>query len=70
MGLVESAVRRWMTQFDSEIAGHCGIGKPLTAEQQRIRQLEAENRQLKNGQRTDKKSVGLFAWQMKRCMTW
>ena len=48
MDLVESAVRRWVEQFDEEAAGRPGIGKPLTAEQQRIRQLEAENRQLKS----------------------
>ena len=39
MDLVESAVRRWVEQFDQESAGRPGIGKPLTAEQQRIRQL-------------------------------
>ena len=48
MDLVESAVRRWVEQFDEEAAGRPGMGKPLTAEQQRIRQLEAENRQLKS----------------------
>ena len=48
MDLVESAVRRWVEQFDEEAAGRPGLGKPLTAEQQRIRQLEAENRQLKS----------------------
>jgi transposase len=32
---------------DAELAGKTDIGKPLTAEQQRIRQLEAENRQLR-----------------------
>jgi transposase len=48
MDLVESAVRRWVEQFDEEAAGRPGLGKPLSAEQQRIRQLEAENRQLKS----------------------
>lgn len=48
MDLVESAVRRWVEQFDEEAAGRPGLDKPLTAEQQRIRQLEAENRQLKS----------------------
>lgn len=48
LNLVDSAVRRWLTQFDEEAAGRPGIGKPLSAEQQRIRQLEAENRQLKS----------------------
>ncbi len=47
MELGETAVRRWLAQYDSELAGGAGIGKPLTAEQQRIRQLEAENRQLR-----------------------
>lgn len=44
MKLGETAVRRWLAQADEEAAGRPGIGKPLTAEQQRIRQLEAENR--------------------------
>ena len=47
MNLGESAVRRWVAQFDAEQLGQSGIGKPLTAEQQRIRQLEGENRQLR-----------------------
>ncbi len=46
LNLVNSAERRWLTQFHEEMAGRCGIGKPLTDEQQRIRQLEAENHQL------------------------
>ena len=41
MDLAESAVRRWIEQFDEEAAGRPGLGKPLTAEQQRIRQLES-----------------------------
>ena len=42
-----SAVRRWLGQFEAEQSGQSGIGKPLTAEHQRIRQLETENRQLR-----------------------
>jgi len=45
--LGETAVRRWLVQADEEAAGRPGIGKPLTPEQQRIRQLEAENKQLR-----------------------
>ncbi|RKP46925.1 hypothetical protein D7S89_16380 [Trinickia fusca] len=41
----ETGVRRWLAQYDAECAG----GEPLTAEQQRIRQLEAENQQLSEG---------------------
>ena len=44
MKLGESAVRRWLSQFAAEQAGQSGIGKPLTAEHQRIRQLEFENK--------------------------
>ena len=47
MKLGESAVRRWLGQFESEQSGQSGIGKPLTAEHQRIRQLESENKQLR-----------------------
>ena len=47
MKLGETAVRRWLVQVDAEQLGQPGIGKPLTAEQQRIRQLEAENKQLR-----------------------
>jgi len=40
MKLGESAGRRWLGQFEAEQSGHSGIGKPLTAEHQCIRQLE------------------------------
>lgn len=65
MDLVESAVRRWVEQFDQESAGRPGIGKPLTAEQQRIRQLEAENRQLKSDNEILKKASAFFARELK-----
>lgn len=65
LNLVDSAVRRWLTQFDEEIAGRCDISKPLTAEQQRIRQLEAENRQLKSDNELLKKASAFFARAMK-----
>jgi hypothetical protein len=35
-----------VTQHGAEQNGQAGIGKPLTGEQQRILQLEVENRQL------------------------
>jgi len=44
MDLGETAVRRWLAQLEAEQSGQAGIGKPLTAVQQRIRQLEEENR--------------------------
>ena len=48
MNIGVTAIRRWMEQYEAEQQGQPGIGKPLTAEQQRIRQLEQENRQLRS----------------------
>src|SRR5471030_3176826 len=65
MKLGETAVRRWVEQFDAEKLGQTGIGKPLTAEQQRIRQLEAENRQLHLDNDLLKKASAFFARELK-----
>lgn len=65
MDLVETAVRRWVAQYDAERAGGAGAGKPLTAEQQRIRQLEAENRQLREDNTLLKKASAFFARELK-----
>lgn len=61
MNLGETAVRRWVAQYDAEQLGESGIGKPLTAEQQRIRQLENENRQLRLDNDLLKKASAFFA---------
>ena len=47
MGVGESADRRWVKQSEVELQGNPGIGKPLTAEQQRLRLLEEKNRRLR-----------------------
>jgi len=65
MNLVESAVRRWVEQYDEESAGRAGPGKPLTPEQQRIRQLETEVRQLKSDNELLKKASAFFARELK-----
>ena len=65
MGLGETAVRRWVQQYEAESAGQAGIGKPLTPEQQRIRQLEAENLRLKQDNDLLKKASAFFAREMK-----
>ncbi len=65
MELGETAVRRWLTQFDAEQAGQPGLGKPLTAEQQRIRQLEEENRRLRQDVEILKKASAFFARELK-----
>lgn len=61
----ETAVRRWIHQYEAEQLGQTGIGKPLTAEQQRIRQLEQENRQLKTDNDILKKATAFFARELK-----
>ena len=65
LNLGETAVRRWMAQFDAERGGQSGIGKPLTAEQQRIRQLENENRQLRQDNDLLKKASAFFARELR-----
>lgn len=65
MNLGETAVRRWVSQFDAERGGQAGIGKPLSAEQQRIRQLESENRQLRNDNDLLKKASAFFARELR-----
>lgn len=65
MKLGETAVRRWLKQVEAEHAGDRGIGKPLTAEQQRIRELEAENRQLRMDVDILKKASAFFARELK-----
>ena len=61
MKLGETAVRRWLAQVDAEQIGQPGIGKPLTGEHHRIRQLEAENRQLRGDVEILKKASACFA---------
>jgi transposase len=65
MDLVPSAVRRWVQQLADEVAGRPGVGKPLTAEQQRIRELEGQIRQLKSDNELLKKASALFAREIK-----
>lgn len=65
MDLGPTAVRRWVQQYESEQLGQSGIGKPLTAEQQRIRQLEGENRQLRMDVDILKKASAFFARELK-----
>lgn len=65
MKIGESAVRRWIAQFEAEQLGQNGIGKPLTAEHQRIRQLEAQNRQLRGDVDILKKASAFFARELR-----
>jgi transposase len=65
MKLGPTAVRRWVDQYKAEQKGQAGIGRPLTAEQQRIRQLEQENRQLRSDNELLKKASAFFARELR-----
>jgi transposase len=65
MDIGVTAIRRWLTQYEAEQQGQPGIGKPLTPEQQRIRQLEQENRQLRGDVEILKKASAFFARELK-----
>jgi transposase len=65
MDIGQTAIRRWIAQYEAEQGGQPGIGKPLTAEQQRIRQLEQENRQLRGDVEILKKASAFFARELK-----
>lgn len=53
----ETAVRRGVDQLKAEQAG-----QPLTTDQQRIRQLEQENRQMKEDKEILKRHCGFTRW--------
>jgi transposase len=65
MNISRTAVRTWVTQYRAELVGEAGLGKPLTVEQQRIRQLEQENRQLRSDNDLLKKASAFFARELK-----
>jgi transposase len=65
LDLVDSAVRRWIKQYKSELSGVVGVGLPLTPEQHRIRELEKEVLRLKSDNDILKKASAFFAREMK-----
>jgi transposase len=65
LNLGDTAVRRWVQQYEAEQLGGAGIGKPLTAEQQRIRELERQVRDLKMDNDILKKATAFFARELK-----
>jgi transposase len=61
MDIGQTAIRRWLEQYSVEQNGQPGLGKPLTAEQQRIRQLELERQQLRQDVTILNKASAFFA---------
>lgn len=64
-GVGETAVRRWVEQLKADRAGEAGDGRPLTPEQRRIRELEEENRRLREDKALLKKASAFFARELK-----
>ena len=65
LDLGETAVRRWVVQYEAEQQGLPGVGLPLPPEQQRIRALEAEVRRLREDNEILKKASAFFARQLR-----
>ena len=66
MELGKTAVRRWLAQAGEAAAGCPGLGKPLTSEQQRIRQLKVENKQLRGGVDNLRKASAFFFRELRK----
>jgi len=56
-----STLHRWLLQYEAERDGRAGPGTPITAERRRIRELERENRQLRQDVEILKKASAFFA---------
>lgn len=60
LGIGESALRRWVSQLRSERGGATPKGKALTAEQQRIQELEKQVKRLELEKTILKKATTLL----------
>ena len=63
--LGQTAVHRWLKQYDAEMTGQAGIGLPLTPEQRRIRELEQDNKRLRIDNDILAKATAFFATKMR-----
>lgn len=59
--LGQTAVHRWLKQYDAEMLGQVGIGLPITPEQRRIRELEEQVKQLTIDNNILSKATAFFA---------
>lgn len=59
--LGQTAVHRWLKQYDTEMTGQAGIGLPLTPDQRRIRELEQDNKRLRIDSDILAKATAFFA---------
>jgi len=68
MDIGVNAIRHWMEQYQPGQESQLDIGKPLTAEQHRIRKFEQVNRKLRSDANVLKKASAFFAREIKRAM--
>jgi len=61
LNLSDSALRKWLKQFDAKQSGRATQSRPITPEQRRIRELEKENSSLKQDVAILKKASAWFA---------
>ena len=66
LGIGETALRRWITQWQAERTGQPPNGPALTPEHQRIQALEAQVRQLERERDVLKKSTAFFVKELDR----
>lgn len=59
--LGQTAVHRWLKQYDAEQTGQAGIGLPITPDQRRIRELEEQVKQLTIDNTILSKATAFFA---------
>jgi transposase len=61
LGIGETALRRWLAQYETEAAGHSPTGKAITPDQQRIQALEGQVKRLEMEKAILKKAATLLA---------
>ncbi len=66
LGIGETALRRWMAQWQAERQGLPPSGGALTPEQRRIQELEAKVAQLERERDILKKSTAFFVKELER----
>ena len=66
LGVGETALRRWIEQWQAERTGQSASGAALTPEQRRIQELEAKVAQLERERDILKKSTAFFVKELER----
>ena len=68
LSIGETALRRWIDQYQSELSGITPSGKALTAEQMKIQELEKQVKRLEMEKEILKKATALLMSEEMRCI--